>query len=224
MDIDYVFKQEFDFTKAIEQTKEVGYFFGSDVLSESINELMKDEGFSLELEEGDCVNHPIWPGSKREVRQLHARSYKPRGDFTVPIASSVSEQLSLYVKSIEDLKLWMPSEMGYQVYRSSSDFISPHRDRKSDQMLSITFTLCGSAPVRVLKPLGHPNDYTNLAVVEEFVTRPGSIMMLRAPGLGNGEQHIHEVLPPIECPRLIINLRMRPDVLPRPSHMGEKHL
>jgi hypothetical protein len=38
-------------------------------------------------------------------------------------------------------------------------------------------------------------------------------MFLRAPGFGNGEQIIHEVLPPLNNEeRLILNLRMRKNV------------
>lgn len=153
-----------------------------------------------------------------KVRQLHARAYHPIGDEAVPIATAVSIVLASTVfdhrDAFPELIGWIPSEAGYQHYRGPSDFISPHRDRRNDRLLSVTFTLRGSAVVRILEPVDDPDDYGNLRTVDEFTTEPSTAMFLRAPGFCGGGQVIHEVLPPTTPDgRLILNLRMRPDVL-----------
>jgi hypothetical protein len=95
--------------------------------------------------------------------------------------------------------------------------ISPHRDRVSDQVLSATFTLFGSAHVRVHAPETNPPRYDRLREIDAFLTEPGTAMFLRAPGFGNGVQIIHEVDPPLIAPRGILNLRKRETILKPPS-------
>lgn len=173
------------------------------------------------MEEGDYVRKPLNAGTSREVKQLHERAYFPIGHPDIPIATAVTGLLVRQAEEMADefpeLAGWYPTEAGYQRYRCSDDWISPHRDRRSDQLLAFTITINGSALVRIHEPVDDSDDYSNLRVIEEFRTTPGSVMLLRAPGLASGEQVIHEVLPPDEGSRLILNLRMRPDVLTSPE-------
>lgn len=216
-----LFRFGFDLASALTETAAKGYAFRADALSYSARTAMRREAAKLTLEVGDHVTNPIWPGTTREVRQLHARSYHAVDDGLVPVAAIVCDALedmvSVHLGEFPLLAGWRPTEAGYQHYRGPSDHISPHRDRRNDQRLSVTFTLSGVAVVRVLEPVGDPDDYTNLRLVEEFLTGPGTTLFLRAPGFGDGGQVIHEVLPPTTPDgRLILNLRARPDVLPPP--------
>lgn len=216
-----LFRRGFDLGDAIRQTGAVGYAFRADALSDAARAAMGAEADGLTLEVGDHVTRPIWPGSRREVRQLHARSYRAVGHADVPVATAVSiflaTAVSDHLDEFPELLGWIPTEAGYQHYRGPSDFISPHRDRRNDGLLSVTFTLRGSAVVRVLRATDDPNDYGKLEVTDAFATGPGTAMFLRAPGFCGGMQVIHEVLPPSTPDgRLILNLRLRPDVLPAP--------
>jgi hypothetical protein len=190
-------------------------------MSEDACRALADEVAGLNLEEGDHISKPINAGTSREIRQLHERFYTSIWDPRVPVAKSITERVASEVAELSyvdpSLTGWMPNEVGYQRYRSTDDWISPHRDRRNDQILAFTITINGSALVRIYKAIDNPDDYSNIRVVDEFQTGPGSVMFLRAPGLGNGEQVIHEVRPPDEGSRLILNLRMRPDILPPPS-------
>jgi hypothetical protein len=198
-----------------------GYYFASACFSDEICRKLEAEVETLNLEEGDHLTYPINAGTSREVRQLHARAYLPIGHVDIPIANLVTQALIQEVQALTkfypELKSWGPTEAGYQCYRDSRDWISPHRDRRTDQLLSATLTINGSALVRIHEPVANPDDYSNLKLVDEFLTSPGSVMLLRAPGLGCGTQIIHEVLPPISGSRLILNLRMRPNILKPPS-------
>lgn len=197
---------------------ETGYAFIDKGISMAFCKAMENEVNHLSLEEGDHINYPINAGTLREVKQLHIRSYHPIGSDMVPMASLVS---NLFAKKINilhpELNNWMPTEAGYQRYRDDKDWISPHRDRRNDKLLSITITINGSAEVKVYVPLDDPDDYTRLKLKDSFLTNPGTIMFLRAPGLGNGEQIIHEVCPPKNGSRLILNLRMRDNLLKTPE-------
>ena len=209
--------------KAIMRTCEVGYAFITEAINPYFCNLMEQEINKLQLEEGDHVNYPINAGSWREVRQLHERAYFHIWDKQIPVATEVTELLTEEVRKMNypELQGWHPNEAGYQRYRNKHDWISPHRDRRNDQLLSATITISGSAPVRIYEPVADPNDYKNLRQTDEFITSPGTLMLLRAPGFGNGEQIIHEVLPPQIDSRLILNLRMRPDILRKPQHFAE---
>lgn len=206
--------------KSLSNILDIGYDFVYDAISPEWCKAMEGEVASLNLEEGDHINYPINPGTTREVKQLHARMYVPVGHQDVPVASAITQYLIDIVKPFhklyEQLTSWCPNEVGYQLYRDSKDWISPHRDRRNDQLLSATITIAGSAIVKMLEPIDEPDDYSNLKTKFEFLTKPGSIMWLRAPGFGNGKQEIHEVSPPINNSRLILNLRMRPNILKRP--------
>ena len=116
-----------------------------------------------------------------------------------------------------ELQEWLPTEIGYQRYRNTNDWISPHRDRKSDHLFSVTFTLTGSAWIHIHQPKTDPVDYRYLEKVDSFLSEPGTIFFLRAPGFGSSEQIMHEVMPPIDAPRHILNLRMRSTLLAAPK-------
>lgn len=215
-----VFTDSFDVQDALSRVATHGYFFAHHAVRNDVRVGLEHEIRTLLLEEGDHVTTPINAGKPTEVRQLHERFYSAVGDVRVPIANMVCAGL---VQAICEqnvaLAQWQPTEVGYQRYRNSDDWISPHRDRRTDAMLAVTLTMRGSAIVKMYEPLNDPDNYApdNLKLIDEFKTASGSIMMLRAPGFGNGQQIIHEVLPPQHGVRNILNLRMRPDVLQPPN-------
>jgi hypothetical protein len=220
-----VWTKGFSVEAAVQHAAQRGYFFAQEAIRPDICIAMEEEVGRLILEEGDHVNKPINVGTSREVRQLHERAYLPIDHPDVPVATAVTDSLAQSMRNVSyvypELIEWRATEAGYQRYRTTSDWISPHRDRRNDQLLAITITINGSALVRIHEPIDDPDDYKNLRVVDEFRTTPGSVMLLRAYGLGGGEQVIHEVMPPEEDSRLILNLRMRPDVLKNPDWFNQ---
>ena len=215
-----IFSDIFDIQNCLRETKEKGYFFSNGCSEELLNSLQK-EIKTLNFEYGDHINHPINDGKKYRVTQSHERYYKMFNDPTVPCANLLCKLLKKEITKVSDifpeLENWQPYEIGYQKYRDKRDFISPHRDRWSDRKLSVTYTVTGSAKIKIYKSLTEPVDYKFIEQIDEFQTIPGSIMFLRAPGFGNGLQVIHEVLPPDICPRYILNLRTRDILLKGPS-------
>lgn len=215
-----MFKETFDLESAISVTKDQGYFFATDAISDEMRVALEEEINSLPLKAGDHVARPINHGKPNEVQQRHERLYVPYGDIRTPVANLAIRSLTNIVRGMDalpELRDWQLNEIGYQRYRHSKDFIGPHRDRGSDRLLSVTVTINGAAQVKIFESKGAYWDYSNIKQTDEFVTSPGSVMLLRAPGLGSGEQVIHQVLPP-ENSRAILNLRDRPTILENPSH------
>ncbi len=216
-----IFVPDFKLEKALWQTFVNGYCFAKKALDPGICQALIDEVDGLILEEGDHITHPINAGSSLEVKQLHERYYCPVWEDGVTVARAVANSAAGAISQLTqidtNLSFWWPNEVGYQRYRNYHDRISPHRDRRTDQILAFTLTIAGSAKVKIYEPYADPDDYTKLHLVDEVMTESRSVMFLRAPGFGNGQQVIHEVCPPEEDSRLILNLRMRPDILPKPS-------
>ncbi len=215
--------------KAMPEASDVGHSFVANGIGSLALEAMVHEANSLSMEEGDHIASPIYAGTKKEIRQLHDRSYHAIGDDEVPFATKVTRQLAVHVRQLSrvypELKEWMATEAGYQLYKNDPEHdyhISRHRDRRNDHLLSATITVTGSALVKMYEPINDPDDYTdeNMCQIDEHITLPGDIMFLRAPGLNTGVQTIHEVLPPRgNDDRLILNLRMRDDILPAPEEV-----
>jgi len=198
-----------------------GYLFIADFFDPTICSQLEQEANSLNLEFADHVSNPINLGTVQEVHQSHERSYHFLDSVEVPICSKLCYTLAQQVADCNGtfpaLTDWIPTEIGYQRYHRPKDWISPHRDRKSDRLLSVTLTITGSAWMRIYKSEVDPPDYSKLIQIDEFLTKPGTAMFLRAPGFGSGQQIIHEVMPPLSSERLIVNLRMRSTILKAPK-------
>lgn len=207
--------------KILTTVREQGYAFVAHGLTEEAQEYLLNEIHTLSLEEGNHVRRAINKNKPNEVHQLHERAYYLLDDAAVPHASAVCRALKQEIvmhSLFPELTPWLVNEIGYQRYRSSSDWISPHRDRRSDKLLSVTFTLSGIAKINIYKPLTPHIDYHYLKKVDSFISKPGTVFFLRAPGFGPPDQIIHEVMPPTKIPRNILNLRMRETLLPSPKN------
>ncbi len=216
-----VFQDRSALLEGIERAAGQGYAFVPNAISETMLGELEAEARGLDFELGDHVTAPINEGSKQQVTQMHERAYLPIGHHSIPFATLVTDALALqasrlYARHFE-LGGWRATEAGYQLYRDPNHHISKHRDRRSDELLAATITIRGAARIGIHEAVDDPDDYANTRPIEVFRAAAGTIMFLRAKGLGNGERVIHDVSPPEEAPRLILNLRMRPDILPAPA-------
>ncbi len=216
-----IFRDSFDLQAILERTRVAGYAFASNAVTDELNAALAEEIRRQRLEVGDHVNYPINKGAANEVRQMHERAYHPLDHADVPVGTELCRALSALTQPMlhayPELEPWLLNEIGYQQYRDDRDWISPHRDRATDRLLSVTFTMFGSAWIRLYAPETDPPDYRHLRQTDQFLTGPGTVLFLRAPGFGSGQQIIHEVMPPVVAPRGILNLRMRPTILKPPS-------
>ncbi len=221
---EYVLRPDFDLHHALAQAASRGYDFADNVLTAEACDALLEEVDGLPMETGDHISRPINLDKPNQVQQMHERAYVEYGSEQTPVGNFVADAIAKAVQQeglmqFSQLRDWHPTELGYQRYRSGADHISPHRDRASDKLLAVTLTMAGSALIKIFKPLGEPNDYVHLEQIDEYRTNRGSIMLLRAPGFANGEQVIHQVLPPYQGIRTILNLRMRNGILKTPALM-----
>lgn len=210
----------------IELAASQGYSFVKNGLSETACAKLAMEAAGLQMELDNQVEHPINEDTPKEITQLHERIYTGVGSKEVPAATLITNALRIRALALRyrlpPLHKWHPNEIGYHLYRDENHHISKHTDRRTDEILAATITLNGSAKVGIHEAIDDPEDYTNTRQVDEFQADEGTIMFLRAPGLGSGEQVIHDVSPPEGGPRLVLNLRMQPNILASPSEMQPK--
>jgi len=199
--------------EALAATRERGYAFEDDGLLATAQSALKAEAEQLSLESIDQDTVPIRAKTVSEVRQRLARACAAPGDPSFATAAALAATMAAAIKEIApqlpELAGWSATELCYQLYRDSSERVSPHRDPKTYQLLGVTITIAGMTRIRIFEPLGAPNDYTKLRPADEYIARPGSMMFLRSTGFGTGERIIHEALPPEHGSRLILNLRLR---------------
>ena len=205
----------------LNEIKEKGYLFIDDFFSKTVIDGLQKEINSLTLEAEDWRSKPINYQKPNEVYQYHQRFY----DFSGPKYPEATF-ISTYLKQLfrNELPEWFMNEIGYRRYASPHDWISPHADRLSDKILSVTITISGSAWVNIYDYIKNPvplkpeeKTYKNIKKVDAHLTKSGTVMFLRAPGLvENARRVIHEVMPPISEKRDILNLRMRDTVLKQP--------
>ncbi|MQA85309.1 MAG: hypothetical protein GEV03_11955 [Streptosporangiales bacterium] len=141
------------------------------------------------------------------VRQ-QAELLAVRGDMeTYPAVGELRDELVRRVRDhgrgIEGLDRWHPNDVAVQRYPAGSLGISPHRDGKRHSYLVAVFTTGGSAPFALCRDRGGE-------VVEEWPTVPGSLVLLRGPGLAGVEdgRPFHTVGGPREGTRVSVTFRM----------------
>lgn len=204
-----VVSRPLDFEVAVMNAAEYGFAFAEKAIGYKALEALQTEAENL---------HMIQSRMRRgKVKQSLERAYLPVGHAEIPIATTVQKALIKQVGNLagrySELGKWQPNEVGYQLYRDTDDSIGRHRDRKSDRILGATITVNGSADVAIYEPKTYDDDYDQARQVKRVQTKPGTVMFLRADGLLNGSRAIHEVFPPNEGSRLVLNFRMRPDIL-----------
>jgi hypothetical protein len=105
-------------------------------------------------------------------------------------------------RGVRGLATWRPNEAGIGVYRPGSVGITAHLDGRWYRRLVAVFTVVGSAPFEV-------RDGREGATVERWRAGPGSLTLLRGPGLGGARdgRPFHAVHGPSRGVRCSLALR-----------------
>ncbi|HET9257302.1 MAG TPA: hypothetical protein VFO16_19170 [Pseudonocardiaceae bacterium] len=115
-------------------------------------------------------------------------------------------------EGIGGIDRWFPNDIAVMRYKPGSIGVSPHRDGLRNHYLIAIITSHGSAP------LAHCANREG-TIIEEWETIPGSLALLRAPGLADAEKHdrpFHAVRGPAAGWRYSLTLRMNTS-LPGPA-------
>jgi hypothetical protein len=106
-------------------------------------------------------------------------------------------------RGIRGLATWTPNEVGAARYRPGSFGITPHLDGKWYRRLVAVVTLNGSARFSICRDRAGP-------AVAEWEAGPGSLVLMRAPGLGGlrDGRPFHMAAGPRRGERCSVGLRM----------------
>jgi hypothetical protein len=188
-----------DLREPLARTARSGAAFVSDALT---------AGFRGRLQEevGRGPFRPL-PEEIGPVRQ-ETEAFEVRGRLTgYPLLAELRRGLLRAVREqgsgIRGLSTWRPTEISVQRYRGGAVGITPHLDGKRYRRLVAIFTILGRARFTVCRDRGGEP-------LEEWATVPGSLVLLRGPGLGglrNGRP-FHRVSGPESGWRTSVGLRM----------------
>lgn len=146
------------------------------------------------------------PGSVGPVRQ-ETESWDPRpGDLPEvdDLRAAVTRVVRAHGRGIRGLATWRPTDVTVQRYRPGALGITPHLDGKRYRRLVVVVTVAGTARFRIHERRDGP-------AVAEWEAGPGSLALLRGPGLGGHRdgRPFHAVEGPRRGMRYSVALRMR---------------
>ena len=185
--------------QALEQVRDVGRAVVKEALSEAWCAAIVSE-----VAERHFEKLPPTIGSVRQETELLLLT----GEFgEVPSVVGIREDLVAAVRSqapeATELDDWWPNEAYIQRYEPGSLGVTAHVDSKRFVLLIAVFTLLGSSEFVLCE--GRSGD-----VIETWETRPGTLVLLRGPGLGGLEdgRPFHAVRGPVVGQRYSLTFRM----------------
>ncbi len=118
------------------------------------------------------------------------------------LAEAFGDRVRREGREVRGLATWRPNEAGVGVYRPGSVGITAHRDGRRYRRLVAVFTIVGSARFEV-------RDAREGEIVERWRAGPGSLTLLRGPGLGGARdgRPFHAVHGPSRGVRCSLALR-----------------
>lgn len=190
---------DLDLRPALERVRDLGSAAVDNVLSEAHRETILREVADRSFEK--------LPPTMGPVRQETELLLMTGALADAPSIAAVREE---FVGAVRDqapagtgLGDWWPNEAYVQRYEAGALGVTPHVDSKRFVLLVAVFTLVGSAEFFVCE--GRSG-----GVVEKWTTRPGTLVLLRGPGLGGLEngRPFHTVRGPAVRYRYSLTFRM----------------
>lgn len=141
------------------------------------------------------------------VRQRGEALVVATGDAGYPavaqLAAALRDALTSDRGGISGFEQFVPNQAVFLRYRGLGAGISPHRDHKRYAFLVAIFTLVGEAPFSVV------GDRAGRHVLASWMTAPGDLCLLRAPGFdGNDDgRPLHAVGAPMGEERISLAFR-----------------
>lgn len=187
------------FTYALRAVNEAGAAFIEGALNET---------FRLQLER-EVSASPFKPMPSEEGRaRQEGQIFHMRDDFdSYPCTEQLRRELVRlirgYASGIVGIDDWEPNEVHVQRYVANALGITPHLDLKRYRVLIAIVTVAGSARFTLCKDrAGNP--------IEQWNVTPGSLVLLRAPGLGGDDDRrpLHAVQGPPAGHRISVTWRM----------------
>jgi hypothetical protein len=194
-------RRDLDLTDALQGTVALGAAFVPAALDDSFRRRLL-----AEIEDG-----PYEPLAERvgpqDVRQ-QADRFLVRDDMRAyPHVRELRDDLVTRLREqgggVPGLSAWLPNDASVQRYAPGSLGVSPHLDGKRFHYLVAVVTVDGTASFALCADRGG-------TVLREWETVPGSLVLMRAPGLADREdaRPLHTVRGPREGRRTSLTYRM----------------
>lgn len=197
-DPDHVFVEDLDLRGALEEVREAGAAFVPTSLTDTfrmrLHRELRDGPFEAAPQPRTAVRQDV------DTFVLRRFAAHPAVDA---LRAAVVHRVRLEGEGIRGLKTWWPNEAGVNRYRPGAEGITPHLDGKRFRRLVAVFTVRGQARF----DLHHERDGDP---VRSWTAGPGSLVLLRGPGLGGltDGRSLHAVGGPGRRPRISLGLRM----------------
>ena len=185
--------------RALERVRDVGRAVLNGVLSDA-----RCAAIVRDVAERSFERLPPTIGPVRQETELLLLT----GDFgEVPSVAKLRDELvaAIRAQTPEDMEIgeWWPDEAYVQRYEPGALGVTTHVDSKRFVLLIAVFTLLGSSEFLLFE--GRSG-----SVIETWETRPGTLVLLRGPGLGGLEdgRPFHAVRGPAAGQRYSLTFRM----------------
>ena len=196
---DQVFVPGLDLGQALQTVAREGFAFVPRALAEDFRR-------ALHQEVRACPFQPV-PGEIGPVRQETEECVIPSPMDGYPLVARLSGELVALVRdhgrAVAGLEAWVPTAAFVQRYRPGALGITPHLDGRRFGLLVAVFTSKGSARFSIHETRSGP-------VVARLEAAPGSLVLLRAPGLAGVDdgRPFHSVGGPPDQGRYSVSFRM----------------
>jgi hypothetical protein len=190
---------DLDLGGALQAVRETGAAFISHALTEPSRQRLQPE-----IQDGPFERLPDQIGPVRQEADLFVIT---DAMTAYPALARLRAELVTRLRKdgpqLAGLGRWWPTEAYVQRYEPGALGVSPHLDSKRFAVLVVIFTIEGSARFTLCKDRAG-------AIIQEWEAGPGSLALLRAPGLLDAEDQrpFHTVSGPAAGRRFSITFRM----------------
>ncbi len=197
-----VLHPELNFAAPLRETARCGATFVPAALAAGFREALVRE---LDRAPVEAMSNPVGPYAVRQ----HGELFFVRADEIAnwPAIDRLRRELTLLVhehgRSISGVAGWEPNEAAVQRYPAASGGIGVHRDGKRYRVLIAIFTVEGTGTLALCTD-------RQGTVAREWLTTPGSLILLRGPGLDGAEdgRPLHRVQTSTGVQRTSLSFRM----------------
>jgi hypothetical protein len=166
------FVADLDLTDALARTARQGAAFVREALTAAFLQRLQPE-----LDRGPFRALPEEVGPVRQQAEaFELRGRPPDHPRLAELRGALGRAVREHGGGIRGLASWRPNEISVQRYRGAGVGITPHLDGKRYRHLVAVFTTLGTARFAICRDRAGE-------VLEEWETFPGSLVLLRGPGL-----------------------------------------
>jgi hypothetical protein len=221
-----IFNPSLDLEAVIEKVGRVGYGQVEDAVSAKACNELRIEARPLNYEPAEPLENSVFHDSARG-RVLYEQAVFPVSSPELPMSARLTvAALRKLIKAVSNsrpvLDQWLPNRIEYQHFRDDNDHIAQRQDPTNYQLLTANLTLYGHGIIRVGRR--EPDFDFASGVYQPMITeerdlkvRAGSLLLLKAAGLGESHPVAYRVSTAAHNERLALDITMRSPINQMPT-------